>query len=252
VNEQQSRGQVTERVLHLAVLNSIMAVFAFKIVVGVTMFKTLGAFWLALYDSVIVLSTSAALGALFGIGVPALLRAMRANHLDNTPAFALAIVVLVTFTHGLNLSPILAALIFGLVTRHRRITFNASQRGFGTLGDLLSVLLFVFIATSFKWRIVFAGIQLGLALIAVRFLAKTIGITCFAHLSGITWKKGLLISLAMTPMSAFVILLFEQTPHLGINFFEQLAPLATAALTMEILSPILMQCSLRWAKETRN
>jgi Kef-type K+ transport system membrane component KefB len=62
INEQRSSGQVTERVLHLSVLNCVLAVFAFKIVVGLVVFKTSGSVWQATYNSLIVLSASAALG----------------------------------------------------------------------------------------------------------------------------------------------------------------------------------------------
>ena len=162
---------------------------------------------------------------------------------------ALSVILLVALAHNLQLSPILATLTFGLVTRHRRIILNPSQRGFGVLGDLLAILLFVFIATTLEWHKVLAGMVVGLSLIGVRYLAKTIGISLFARLSGITYYKGLLVSLAMTPISAFVILILEQTRYLGINLFDQLAPLAATALIMEIIGPIFIQRALYWASE---
>ena len=94
-----------------------------------------------------------------------------------------------------------------------------------------------------------AGIGLGLAIIAVRQIAKIAGIGLFAHFSGISWRKGLLIGIATTPISAFVILVLEQTRYLGINLIDQLAPLAAAALTLEVFGPILIQRALIWAHE---
>jgi hypothetical protein len=52
------------------------------------------------------------------------------------------------------------------------------------------------------------------------------------------------------PISVFVILLLEQTRHLGIDLVDQLAPLAAATLTLEILGPIVTQRALRAAGET--
>ena len=72
----------------------------------------------------------------------------------------------------------------------------------------------------------------------------------FARISGISWKKGVLVGVAMTPISAFVILVLEQTRYLGINLVDQLAPLATAALTLEIFGPVLTQYALRCSHET--
>jgi hypothetical protein len=46
-----------------------------------------------------------------------------------------------------------------------------------------------------------------------------------------------------------VILVLEQTRHLGINLIDQLAPLAAAALTLEVVGPILIQRALIWAHE---
>ena len=249
VNEQRSSGQVTERVLHLSALNCVLAVLTFKVVVGLLVFRTSGNIWSATDNSLLVLVASWLLGAIAGALVPALLRFTKRTTYDSTLAFAIAVICVVALTHSLKLSPVLAALTFGLVARHRRMVLNSSQRGFGALGDLLSVLLFVFIATVPDWRQVIAGVGLGFAIITVRQVAKLCGVGLFAHLSGISWRKGLLVGVAMAPISAFVILVMEQTRYLGINLVDQLAPLAAAALTLEIFGPILVQRALIWAHE---
>jgi Kef-type K+ transport system membrane component KefB len=249
INEQRSSGQVTERSLHLSALNCVLAVFTFKVIVGLVVFQTSGNIWQAVYSSLIVLSASVVLGASFGVIMPSLLRTIGRTGHDSTLAFAIAIILLVALMHSLKLSPVLATLTFGLVSRHRRIVLNSSQRSFGALGDLLAVLLFVFIAATLEWRQVAAGMGLGLAIIVVRLIAKIAGITLFAHASGITVRKGLLLGLAMTPISAFVILVLEQTRHLGVDLAAQLAPLAAAALTLEILGPIAFQRALVWSLE---
>jgi Kef-type K+ transport system membrane component KefB len=249
ITEQRSSGQVTERVLHLSAFNSVLAVFVFKIIVGLVVFKTSGNLWEASYSSLIVLLSSVFLGAMSGVLIPTLLRlTKRASH-DSTLVFTIAIIVLVALAHSLKLSPVLAALTFGLVARHRRIVLSSSQSGFGALGDLLSVFLFVFIAATLEWRQVISGIGLGLAIIAVRQIAKIAGVTLFAHFSGISWRKGVLIGIATAPISAFVILVLEQTRYLGINLVDQLAPLAAAALTLELFGPIFIQRALIWAHE---
>lgn len=249
INEQRSSGQVTERVLHLSALNCVLAVFVFKIIVGLTVFRTSGNLWEATYSSLFVLAASVILGIIAGSVIPGVLRFTRHTCQDSTLAFTISVICLVALAHSLKLSPVLVALTFGLFARHRRIVMSSSQRGFGVLGDLLSVLLFVFIAATLEWRQVIAGIGLGLAIITVRQLAKVAGISLFAHISGISWRKGLLIGMATTPISAFVILVLEQTRYLGINLVDQLAPLAAAAFTLEIFAPILIQRALIWAHE---
>ena len=58
----------------------------------------------------------------------------------HTVAFAIAVLFLVTLTRALALSPALAALVFGLMARHRRISISRVEQSFGTLGHLLSAL----------------------------------------------------------------------------------------------------------------
>lgn len=249
VNEQRSSGQVTERVLHLSALNCVLAVFVFKIIVGLVVFRTSGNLWEASYSSLVILLVSVMLGVMSGVLIAALLRFTKRTNDDSTLAFTIAVICLVALAHSLKLSPVLAALTFGLSARHRRIVLSSSQRGFGALGDLLSILLFVFIAATLEWPQVMAGIGLGLAIIAVRLITKIFGIGFFAHSSGISWRKGLLIGMATTPISAFVILVLEQTRYLGINLADQIAPLAAAALTLEVFGPIFVQRALIWARE---
>lgn len=249
VNEQRSSGQVTERTLHLSAFSCVLAVFTFKVVVGVWVFQSTGDILHALWNSLVVLLVSAALGGLFGVAVPALLRKIGNGGGDATVAFAIAVVALVALTHTLKFSPVPAALAFGLMARHRRIAFSQAQQNFGVLGNLLTVLLFVFMAASLEWPMVMAGAGVALALLTVRFAVKTLCATAFAHVSGITWRKGMLTGMALTPLSAFVILLLEQTRHLGIGLMDELAALAAITLALEVIGPIVTQWALVLAKE---
>lgn len=251
INEERCSGQVTERVLHLAAVNCVLALFAFKVIVGFWTFDSSGNLAQAISDSAVSLAASAGIGAAFGMAVPGLLRRTgRLSH-DATLAFAIAIVLLVGITHAFKISPLLAALTFGLVARHRRVTLNQAQRNFGALGDLLTVVLFVHVAATVEWPRVVAGLGLALALVGVRLAAKVLGVTALAHLSGISWRKGMLTGLAMMPISVFVILLLEDTRYLGIDLIDNLAPLAAATLLLELLGPVVTQQALRLAGETQ-
>lgn len=249
VNEERSSGQVTERVMHLTAVNCVLAVFVFKVIVGFWTFQASGSVLKAFSSSLILLGASVALGAVFGIGVPALLRVFGRLARDATLGFAIGVVLLVALAHALRLSPVLAALTFGLVARHRRVVMNQTQRNFGALGDLLAVLLFVFVATTIEWQRVWTGLGLAVALIVVRLAVKVLVVGMLARVSGISWRKGVLTGLAMAPMSVFVILLLEQTRFLGIDLIDQLAPLAAATLLLELLGPVLTQRALTLAGE---
>jgi len=250
LNEQGASGQVTERAMHLTALNCVMAVFTFNIVVGIGVFQTSGDLAHAAGSSALVLVASSGLGALFGALVPLWLRIIDAPR-DGTLAFALAVVLLVAVTSVLPLSPVLAALTFGLVARHRRIALSPAQRNFGVLGDLLTVLMFFFVATKVQVEQIGGGLALGLLLVAVRAVVKVGICTAFARVSGISARKGALSGLALMPMAVFAILLMEQTRWIGIDLFDSLAPLAAVMLLLDVAGPILTQRAVIWANETR-
>jgi Kef-type K+ transport system membrane component KefB len=250
VNERRSSGQVTERALHLAALNCFVAVFAFNIVVGLWTFESSGSVWGAVSNSLLVLVVSGALGALFGLAVPGLLRKLGTLNTDATLVFALAVILLAALAQTLKMSPMLAALTCGCVARHRRVTLSQTQRNFGVLGDLLTVLLFVIIGASLSWSRVYTGFGIALALLGARFAAKLIGTALFARVAGTSWRKGLFTGIALSPLSVLVILLLLQTRQMGVDLFDHLAPLTTAALFLAIGGPILAQWALQMANET--
>jgi Kef-type K+ transport system membrane component KefB len=145
---------------------------------------------------------------------------------------------------------VVAALAFGLTARHRRVALAQAQRNFGALGELLAVLLFVYAAATLEWRQVLDGLLPALALVAVRLLTKTLGVAAFAHLSGISWRKGALTGLGLAPLSVFVILLLEHARLTGLQLADAARALAAVTLILELFGPIILQRALIWARET--
>jgi Kef-type K+ transport system membrane component KefB len=250
-NELRSAGQVTERVLHLCAINCMLSVLALKVVVGYWYLSTSGDLVLAAFSSIHQVGTSVAVGAVLGVAVPWLLRLRSTNERGVTVVFALAVLMLTTAAYGLKLSPLLAALTFGIVARERRVHLTNAQRDFGTAGDLLSIFLFVYIASLLDWADVGAGMLLGLLLILVRTGSKVGCNLVAARFSGITERKGLLTGLALTPMSAFAILLIEQSRLYGFApAVEVLSVTAGMMLLQELLGPLVTQRALMAAQET--
>jgi Kef-type K+ transport system membrane component KefB len=249
INEQRSSGQVTERVLHLTAQNCVLAVFAFNVVVGFWIFRTFEDLGDAIWNSLVLLAVSILTGAVFGLAVPALLRAIGNPRQDATVAFALAVILLVALSYAGGLSPVVATLAFGLVARHRRVAYSQAQRGFGALGELLTVLLFVFAASTLDWEKVAAGGLLAVVIVLARLLTKTFGVMAFAHLSGISWRKGALAGVALAPLSVFVILLLEHARLRGVHVVEELRSVAAVTMLLEVFGPIIIQRALVWARE---
>lgn len=251
-NEVGSSGQVTERALHLTAVNCVLSVLTFKAVVGYWLLASIDSAFGAIWNSLGEFVVSVAIGGLFGVAVPALLRQIGDVERHATAAFAVATLLLTALTHALAFSPMLAALAFGLVARHRRVILSKAQSNFGTLGDLLTVLLFVFVAASLDWRPAPTTIGMVLAIVLVRLTVKTAAVTLFARLSGTTWRKGALTGLAMTPMSVLVIVLLEPTRHLHLYALDQVTGLVAIALLLEVFGPLVSQRALIWAGETRH
>jgi len=249
INEQRSSGQVTERVLHLSAQNCVLAVFAFNVVIGFWIFRTFEDLGDAIWNSLVLLAVSLLTGAVFGLAVPALLRALGNPRQDATVAFALAVILLVAISHAGGLSPVVATLAFGLMARHRRVAFSQAQRGFGALGELLTVLLFVFVASTLDWHKVAAGSLLAGSIVLARLVTKTAGVAAFAHLSGVSWRKGALAGVALAPLSVFVILLLEHARLAGVHVVEELRALAAVTMVLEVFGPIILQRALVWAHE---
>ncbi|TFW17466.1 cation:proton antiporter [Duganella callida] len=250
INEEDSSGQVTERILHLVAINCVLAVFTFKVVVGFWVFQTSGSLTQAISHSGIELIVSAVMGALMGFIVPAVLRRLGALAQDGTIAFALGVILLVAMARAFDVSPVLATLTFGLAARHNRVAFSRTERNFGGIGELLTVLLFVFAVSTLEWERVVDGAGLAAVLLLARFVVKAVSVGAFAHVSGISWQKGLLTGIALSPMSVFVTLLLEQTKYMGIVLVDELAALAAMTLLLEVVGPIITQRALHWAKET--
>ena len=249
INEQRSSGQVTERVLHLTAQNCVLAVFAFNVVIGFWIFRTFEDLGDAIWNSLVVLAVSILTGAVFGLAVPALLRALKNPRQDATVAFALAVILLVAISYAGGLSPVVSTLAFGLVARHRRVAFSQAQRGFGALGELLTVLLFVFAASTLDWQKVAAGSALAVVIVLARLVTKTAGVAAFAHLSGVSWRKGTLAGVALAPLSVFVILLLEHARMAGVQLVEELLAVAAVTMLLEVFGPIIIQRALVWARE---
>ena len=251
INESRSSGQVTERLLHLSALNCVLAVFTFNVIVGFWIFRDSNDIGDATLNSLVAMLLSAVTGAVFGLAVPALLRRLGNLAQDATVGFALAVILLVSITYTSQLSPVVATLAFGLTARHRRVAFSQAQRNFGALGELLTVLLFVFAASTLDWQVVAEGGALAIAVVLVRLLTKTLGVTLFSELSGISWRKGALTGFGLAPVSVFVILLLEHARVGGVNLSGELRAMAAVTLILEVFGPIIVQRALFLARETQ-
>jgi Kef-type K+ transport system membrane component KefB len=183
--------------------------------------------------------------------MPVLLRSRFTTESGLAVAFGLTVVLLTALSYSLLLSPLLAALSCGVVARERRVYLANAQRNFGTAGDALTLFLFVYIASLMSWPAVLGTLLGGVLLIAVRTAVKVGVSVALARVSGITVRKGVWTGLALTPMSAYAILLLEQSREQGFTPApEVMAAMAGMMLLQELLGPVVTQRTLMAARET--
>ena len=248
-HELRSAGQVTERLLHLCALNCLIAVLLLKLVVGYWHLETSGDLGKAAFNSIYVIGLSLAAGAVFGVVAPLLNRVATGSQ-STTVTFAFLVLLLAGMAQALHLSPLLAALAFGVLARERRLMLSHAQRNFGALGDVLSVFLFVFIGSLLSWGGLFAGLVLGVAVLAVRSAAHTLVNLSIARASGTTFRKGALTGLALMPMSAFALLLLEESRRYGFDLARESLPAIVGLLVLlDVVGPLVTQRALMLARE---
>jgi Kef-type K+ transport system membrane component KefB len=85
---------------------------------------------------------------------------------------------------------------------------------------------------------------------AIRRVVKTTAIGALAHISGMSWRKGMLTGFALAPISVFAILTIEHARYISASLVDHLAPFAAMALLLDIFGPIMTQRALIWAQET--
>ena len=249
-HELRSSGQVSERLLHLCALNCLIAVLLLKLVVGYWHLETSGDLGTAAFNSIYVIALSMVAGAVLGVVAPVLNRFATSSQ-STTVTFAFLVVLLTGLAQSAYLSPLLAALAFGAVARERRVMLSHAQRDFGALGDVLSVFLFVFIASLLKWEGLVAGLVLGAAVLATRSAAHTLVNVSLARASGTTFRKGALTGLALMPMSAFALLLLEESRLYGFDLArESLPAIAGLLVLLDVIGPLATQRALVWAGES--
>ncbi|WP_334134960.1 cation:proton antiporter domain-containing protein [Tepidimonas sp.] len=251
-NDARAAGQVTERMLHLAALQTVLAVLLFKLATAYWFLSAEGDWLQAGLTSLYTVSLSVALGVALAVGMSQLMRGAYPSSAVPTVGYALALVWLTVVADALRLSPLLAALSFGALLRERLAWLPHAQRDFGTLGLSLGVFLFVYVGARTSWAaLADSTVWLVAALIvAVRLGLPAMLNAALAVLSGTTVRKGALTGVALLPMSAVTLVLLERGAAQGLTPAPPALWHATAALfVLELLGPVLTLWALRAARE---
>jgi len=251
VSDTRAAGPVTERAIVLATLSSLYALALGSAQAGLIERPASGLLG-QVYPVLVVLGVSIAVGALLSLLMRLALRVMSPTS-ENTTIVLLALIAASSaITAHLGGSAPLAALLGGMLLKQLHPRPWAWPRQMGTATSVLTMMMFVLVSTvaaQGQWSVAVAGSVL--ALIAVRLVAKVVGVGLGNVGSGASWRQALWVGCAMTPMSAIALLVASQLVLASGAAGELIARIALPAiLVMELLGAVIAAFAIYRAGES--
>lgn len=249
-SELRSAGQVTERMITLTALNTLVCVLGFKLVVGWLHIDQAGNWVPAISRPLYTFGGSVLLALLLTSLVGRVSRRLDLRD-ENSVLLLLGLLMLVlTGAHMLNISTLLVPLIAGVLLRNTSARPWVWPRHFGSAGGVLVLMLFVVVGAAWSLEAVAVGGLVAIALLVVRALAKSVAVVGLGWWSGITVRQSAALALTLTPISGTALVLLADLYRTHPDFAPQLAPIMLSAIAfMELLGPIAVQWALRLAGE---
>ncbi|CAH2781415.1 MAG: Transporter, monovalent cation:proton antiporter-2 (CPA2) family [uncultured Caballeronia sp.] len=250
--ELRAEGQVTQRLLTLTALNSMYAVIVEKLAVGVLHQEIYGNTLATIVQPLYLLLGSLVLALALALACNLLYRRLNTKDEHSFVALFGLVLLAIAITHVFKLSTILALLAAGIIVKNSNERPQLWPTHFGTAGWLLTVILFALTLTSFGWHYIALGGVAALALIVARFVGKLAGVMIFAKPSGLNWKQGAALGVALTPMSALACLLVDDMYVLYPDYDPTLRAIVMCSIiVLQIITPFLVYRSLSAISECR-
>jgi Kef-type K+ transport system membrane component KefB len=250
VGELHAAGQVTERLLTLAALNTLYAVLALKLFSAGLLLSDPGTWLEALSPVLFSFCGSILVGAALGEGLALIARRLDLRE-ENAMVLLLAAVLLaLVVAKTLQLSALLVPLLAGIWLRNRSERPWVWPRHFGSAGGVLVLVMFVAVGSAWRIDALVGALGIAAALVLARAVAKALAVLALARPSGLGTSQALCLGAALTPMSAtaWVLALDFGTRHA--TAAAQLMPLLLTTLALlELSAPLLVMASLRLAGE---
>ncbi len=250
--ELRAEGQITERMLNLTAMNSVVAVLVTTMLLSWIHHEYRGDWILMVLHPLYLLLGSGLLGVLASLAVLGLARVLgkqRERHF----VLVLALVVLaIGAARMLELSVLLTMLTFGVLVRNLDQNRDVLDVDFSRVGLIFFVVLFVVSGASLSLDSLKSGAVAGGAFVLARFAGKALGVMTFTHFSGLRPGSAGLLTLTLMPMSALAIVMLEVTTGLYPQLRGELSAIVlSAVLILELAGPLLVQFALTRAGEAR-
>jgi len=250
--ELRAEGQVTERALNLVAINSVVAFVLTTMLLSWIHREYQAGWFVILLHPLYILAGSCFLG-LAASWLALKLAGWLGKRIELHAALLLGIVVLLVGAgEALKLSILLSLLTFGVLIGNMDREHKLMPVDVGRFSQIFFVVLFVASGALLHIGDLVAGGAVAAVYIAARFVGKSIGVLCFAHLSGIRAGSGGLLSIALLPMSGIALAIAQSTGTSYPGFSAKLSVIVLAAtLILELIGPLAVQFALRRAGEAR-
>ena len=235
LHETRPRGQVTERLLLMTAVNSVLAMLLLKVwhVVAASAEHDL---LTTATGGVYVVAGSFLLGAACGLLLEVLSRRVRSP--GAVPVLQIGLVTIASLLAvQWTLSPLLALLVAGVVARTRMRHGLTVEPQLGSAGAALGVVLFVCLGLLLTLDRLLTLWPWVAAIILARAVGKGLAVAALAKASGLGWRQAGALTLALQPMSSLAVLLAADT----FAWASQLPGMDLAALQALLLATTLMQ-----------
>jgi Kef-type K+ transport system membrane component KefB len=250
-HESRSRGQVTERLLLMVAVNSVIAVLGLKVmrVILASGNAAPGDEWVqALSGALLVIGGSFLLGVAIGFALARLSPLVRGT--PAMPVLQIALVITASMlANQWTLSPLLALLVAGMTARARMAHGLTVEPHLGSAGAVLNVLLFICLGLLFTLDGIWTLWPWVLAIVGARLAGTGLAVGALAHASGLGWRQSAALTLALQPMSSLAVLLaadsFGWPAHFPGIDTGSLQALLLATTLMQLTGPVWTQLSLR-------
>ncbi len=250
--ELRAGGQVTQRLITLTALNSVYAVVIEKLAAGVLHQEIYGNTLATILQPLYLLIGSLVLAFLLARACSLLMQRLPVNDEHSFVALFGLVLLAIAIARIFKLSTILALLAAGIVVKNSDERPQLWPSHFGSAGWLLTVILFALTLTSFQWRDIALGGLAAIGLIVGRFAGKLFGVLIFAKPSGLDWKQGVALGVALTPMSTLAYLLIDDMYMLYPDYDPTLrAIIMCSIVVLQIVSPFVVYRSLSAMGERR-
>jgi Kef-type K+ transport system membrane component KefB len=250
VGELHAAGQVTERLLALAALNTLYAVLAMKLLSAGWLLSDPGTWLDALSPVLFSFCGSILLGAALGEGLALIARRFDLRE-DNASVLLLSAVLLaLVVAKTLQLSSLLVPLLAGIWLANRSDRPWIWPRHFGSAGGVLVLVMFVAVASAWTPESLMQAALPAVGLVLARLVAKSAAVLAFARPSGLGLGQAACLAGGLLPLSAtaWVLALDFAARHPAAG--GSLMPVLLAALAMlELVAPLAVMASLRTAGE---